>query len=48
MNPGTATTVLRALLVLTRQHTTRRQAIMTCAQPLSPARAPPNPPTPAR
>jgi hypothetical protein len=38
MNPGNATTVLRALPVLTRQHTTRQQTTMTCTQPLSPAR----------
>jgi len=34
--------------VLTRQHTTRWQAITTCARPLSPARTPPSPPAPAR
>ncbi len=46
INPSKATALLRALLVLTRQHTTRRQMIMTYAQPPPPARAPPTPPTP--
>jgi hypothetical protein len=38
--------LLRTLLVLTRQHTTSRRTIMNYAQPPSPARAPPSPPTP--
>ncbi len=47
LDPAKATMLCSALLVLTRQHTTRWQTIMTYAHQHSPARAPPVPPTPA-
>jgi hypothetical protein len=47
LDPAKATMLCSALLVLTRQHTTRWQTIMTYAHQHSLARAPPVPPTPA-